>query len=151
MLYIHSLEYSLFEKRMGDNQTLKNDYPIAYKKVQNYKPPVKSREYSSFSEPFKVYIDYPEQIDNICLIMLVCRINCDFFDDIQNEKMALWKFNNWIEYGFEEFRYYPGTLNKGKGIINNRIIDYIMEMKYCQQHPLAQKSITMIKTIRDKY
>lgn len=151
VLYIHSIEYNLFKMRLNEESDLKNKYPIAFKRIKNYEQNITPKYYENFSNPFKVYIEYPEQLDDICLIMLLSNIDCVFFEDIQNDKVAFWKFNNWIEYGFEEFRYYPGTLNKGKGIINNRIIEHVLESDKCQYNSLVKNSIIMIKKIKEKY
>lgn len=151
ILYIHTVEFEFFQQMIKSNASLKNKYPDGYWKIQQIKPTLLSKTYSNYSEVFKAYVEYPEQVDNICLIMLTCKIDCKFFDDVQNDKIAQWKYNNWLDYGYEEFRHYPGTLNAGKGNINNRIIDYILKTKNCQDNPLANKSIEMIKSITEKH
>jgi hypothetical protein len=151
LLYVHSIEYKFLKYMMSENISLKGVYPNLYIKLQQIKPVLTAKEFPNFSKVFNDYIEYPEQVDNICLILLICEINCQVFDDITNDKIALWKYNNWINYGFEEFRYYPGTLNNGKKAINNRIINYIMNNKHCQGSPLVNKSFIMIKSTVEKY
>lgn len=151
VLYIHSLEYDFFKLMILENSALINFYPNAYKKIQEIKPTPIAITNSKFSEVFKAYIEFPEQVDDICMVMLVCKLNCATFNDVQNDKIALWKFTNWIDYGFEEFRYYPGTLNEWKGIINKRIINYILKSNNCVDHPLVSRSIALFNSMIEKY
>jgi len=150
LLYIHSLEYELLKDRIITNSN-EEEFPQGVKGFKNIHPNTIQKVVSDFAVPFKAYIEFPEQVDDICLIMLLSDIDCKYFQDIQQDKIALWKFNNWIEYGFEEFRYYPGTLEKGKGIINKRIVNYIIQNNSCKEYPLVKKSTEMIKNTIGKY
>jgi len=149
LLYIHFLEYELLKDRIITSSNLE-EFPQGVKGFKNIQPQTVHKDVSDFAVPFKAYIEFPEQVDDICLIMLLSDIDCKYFQDIQQDKIALWKFNNWIEYGFEEFRYYPGTLEKGEGIINNRIINYFMQNNSCKEYSLVKKSTEMIRNVIEK-
>jgi len=145
---IHSIEYRFFKDRMVKDSN-SNEFPKGFRYFINIQPNITQNIFVDFAVPFKAFIEFPEQVDDICLIMLLGDIECKYFQDIQQDKVALWKFNNWIEYGFEEFRYNPGTSHKVKGIINQRIINYILENKQCQDQTLVERSIKKIKDLTE--
>lgn len=105
--------------------------------------------YESYAELVNNYTEYPEQIDDIFLIFLVCNFEEKAWNDIMNNKIAYWKFNNWIDYGFIEFRYYMGTKNAAKGILNERIIEYIQKNE--TNHKLVKRSLDMFNTVQEKF
>lgn len=143
LLYIHLLEIDFFKKMLDENN-VKDKYPKAYSDFQKILPSKKSNITTSFTKIFNSYIEYPEQVDDICLIMLTCNLNCKAFEDIQKDKTSVWKYNNWLDYGFEEFRFFPGKTSKAKNIMNNRIIDYILKSEKCKDNNLVIKSKAML-------
>lgn len=149
--YIHSKGLNFFKEILVTSE-LHNVYPFAFKFIlESLNFNITLKKVNDFSEVFKSYIKYPEQVDDICLILLVCDFNCDFFKEIQSDKIANWKFNNWLEYGFEEFRIYPEKTIKGKREITERLISYILTNYKCMNQPLKQQSIEMIKRVSAKY
>jgi len=148
--YIHSLEFDFFREQLIRKIDLKIKYPETYSRLEQTNPEIANNYSNNFAEIFKSYIEYPEQVDDICLIMLICNIDCKYYDNIQNDKIASWKYNNWIEYGFEEFRYYPGTLLEEKRVLNNRMFDYIVKTSNCRDILLVDRSISMIEKVKQK-
>lgn len=149
--YMHILEYRLFKQQL-DIVLLNKGCSVSLKDFQKIgEASSESIDTTDFSIHFKSYIEYPEQVDNACLITLLSDVSCDYFSQIQDDKIALWQFNNWLDYGFEEFRYYPGVLKDGLGVINNRIIDYILELEHCPNQKLVHKSKAMFESIRSRY
>jgi hypothetical protein len=153
IIYIHFKELEFLKYKLNSDENLKLKYPYAYEYV------IKSIDINidlkkgmhNFPEIFNTYIKYPEQIDDICIIMLICDFDCMVFKTIQNDKISNWKFNNWLEYGFEEFRYFPSTQNQASNILTNRITKYIIENPKCINKPLVIKSIEMIQATMNKY
>jgi hypothetical protein len=142
--FIFSMEYKFLQKMLQENQLLKKEFPIGFQKLSKLKPSLIDSPPASFSNIFNSYIEFPEQVDNICLILLTANEDCRAFQEIENNRDANWKFSNWLEYGFDEFRFFPGTLDKAKGILNDRIINYILENPVCHDQPLVKRSVDMI-------
>jgi hypothetical protein len=144
---LQKMEYTFFIQKqrefLNDNS---KKIPLVYDTDMT-----KTEVVENFGKIFLDYIEYPDQVDAACLIILLCSKDCRLFTEIQNEKYALWNYNNWLEYGFEEFRYYPGMSKKGNQIINNRMIDYLLNNKHCFEQELVHKSIVMIKSVINKY
>ena len=148
--YMKIIEYLFFNEMQKNNPDNKY-FPRATKFVQESQIKLNVDKPSNFARVFIDYIEYPEQVDDACLIMLICNPDCDYFTEIQNNEVSLWLFNNWLQYGFEEFRYFPALSNRGKMVITNRIIDYIFDKKDCIDKELVQKSKEMIKSVTEIY
>lgn len=147
---IHSIEFKNFKKQIINNDSLQIKFPHAYMKISNYQIKYIPNKLD-YLNSFKNYIDYPEQVDDICIITLLYNSNSSTLDSILNDKIAFWRFSNWIDYGFEEFRYYPNLSNKGKEIITNRLILYIKKINKNNNHYLVQKSLESINSSIAKY
>src|SRR5690554_876959 len=149
--YMYLLEYRFFKQKLNE-VFFNKGCSVSLIDLQKFGEPLaESIDTTDFSVHFRAYIEYPEQVDNACIITLLSDVNCDCFSQIQDDKIALWQFNNWLDYGFEEFRYYPGVLKDGLGVINNRIIDYILELEHCPNQKLVHKSKAMFESIRSRY
>jgi hypothetical protein len=148
--YLKKIEYGYFDKMHKENP-YKTNYPKAVSFIDFSLVKINIEKITDFAEIFSDYIEYPEQVDDACLIMLVCDMDCNFFTKIQNDEIAFWEYSNWLEYGFEEFRYYPGLSTRANQIINDRIINYILNKKDCLDQELVQKSISMIKSVVEEH
>jgi hypothetical protein len=151
-LFIHNKEMGLLRKSLANLKSGETIYPKAYKIMNKLFEGHNSSDFNNYSEPFKAYIEYPEQVDDICLVTLITDSpNNQAWEDIQSDKIALIRFNNWIEYGFEEFRYYPGLSSKPKSILNTRIVNFIFNKRKDDKNPLVMKSLKMIHSVVTKY
>ena len=136
-----------FFSDMQNNNPDNQYYSRAVKFVQDNQLKIGIEKPVNFAQDFRRFIEYPEQVDDACLIMLICNIDCYYFIEIQNDEIALWRFNQWLEYGFEEFRYNYSLLDKSRRMITNRIIDYIVNKNDCEDKDLVRKSKKMIKSV----
>jgi hypothetical protein len=150
-LFVRIKEITFLRNRMLNDSSLVSLYPKAYQYLLSKIPTQNININKKFNEIFKICIDVPEKVDYMCLVSLICDFNESIFIDINNDKIALWKYNNWLEYGFAEFRYYPGILNKSKGIINQRIINYISEKYKESKNPLIIKTLGMFNEVKNQY
>lgn len=153
IIYVHLKELDFFETNLLSDKTYKTKYPFAFKYILNsleINIDVK-KGVSNFHKILNVYVKYPEQIDDICLISLICNFDCMVFNDIQNDDISNWKFNNWLKYGFDEFRYFPSTQDSANIILTNRISNHIVKSSKCKTEPLVIKSIKMIQAVMNKY
>jgi hypothetical protein len=150
-IYVHKKVFESFMDTIKSLKYFKNNYPKAYEYIIHINPFIKEITFNSFTDVFKAYIEYPEQVDDICVFTLLYKSDNKTYEGIEKDKVALWRFNTWIEYGFEEFRYYPGILNKAKGKINERIIEAIIRKQGINSNQLVKKSLEMIKNVEKKY
>lgn len=139
--YFHSVELSFFLKQC---QGLKSQYKSGYSLIEKSTPTFQTKDYADLAIPFYNYIHYPEDIDPACLVVLVC-FSEKALNHIAKDKKSFSRFNDWFEYGYDEFRDGMARNNIGKKKINNRLIDFI-ENKYSKSsQPLAVSSIAMLK------
>lgn len=153
IIYVHLKELSFFEANLLADKTFKTKYPSAFNYILNsldINMDVK-KGVSNFSEIFNVYVKYPEQVDDICLISLICNFDCTIFSDIRNDDISNWKYNNWLKYGFDEFRYFPSIQDSAHNVLTNRVSNFIIKNSSCKTDTLVIKSIKMIQTIMCKY
>ena len=148
--FFNAMEYNYFKKVLMQQNVYANIFPKGYRFLCNLNPPVKKSNIS-YLEAFKNYIKYPEQVDDVCLMTLIYKNKPEIYDSINEDNIAKWRINSWIEYGFEEFRYYPGILNKTKKILNDRIIDFITLEQQSNPHLLVKKILEMISLNEKKY
>lgn len=142
--YVHSKELALFMKQC---QSLKSQYRLGYDYLEKNIPVFRGKTYTDLSIPFYNYIRYPEDIDPASLIVLMCFPE-KAFDDITKNKKALSRFNDWIEYGYDEFREGMAKNNIGRKKVNNRIIDFIVNKHSESSQELVVSSITMLKKMK---
>jgi hypothetical protein len=149
-IYIHKLELNFFSQQSKKIISL-NSYPnsslLFDKMVENNK----SNNYEKFASQFPEYIESPEQVDDACLIALISDLPNTAWRGIESDKLAMYSFNNWINFGFEEFRFYPGTKSKPKEILNKRIVDYVLQKHAKSSEPLVIRAVRMIDTVKAKY
>lgn len=150
-LYFHQLEYDLLSGQISEDKDVKLSYPKALSLIQKLAPEKLSYDYKGFATHFQNYIEYPEQTDDACIIALVTNLPKTIWKEIESDKLALYRFNTWLEFGFEEFRYYPGLKSTIKSTINDRIISFIKEKYSVAHHPLIAKSLDMINSMEERY
>jgi hypothetical protein len=142
--YVHSVELNFFIKQC---QRLKPHYESGYSFIEKSIPTLNAKEYTDLSIPFYNYIHYPEDIDPASLIVLVCFPE-KALDDITKDKKSFSRFNDWIEYGYDEFRDGMARNNVAKEKINNRLIDFIVDRHSKSSQSLAVNSIAMLKKMK---
>jgi hypothetical protein len=148
-LFFHTHEARLFSSLLDSSTDLKKKYPLAFELV---KTSIKTKNTlkvpTDYSNLFLDYVEYPEDVDPACLVALMC-FEDKAFSDINSNKVSLSRFNEWLNYGFEEFRHYSGSKSKAKNEINNRLVDFIIEKhKSSRDSLLIDKSIKLLKTKR---
>jgi hypothetical protein len=141
--YMHSAEYSFFLQQC---HAFDSQYKRAVTFVKQSSSSFQMKTYADLSLPFNNYVHYPEDIDPASLIVLIC-LPEKALDDISKNKTSRVRFNNWIEYGYKEFRYGFTKNNVAKKKINDRMIDFIITKHSKSTHHLALASITMLKKI----
>lgn len=142
--YIHSVELIFFIEQC---QSLKSQFKSGYSFIEKSTPAFQAKDYTDLSIPFYHYIHYPEDIDPASLIVLVCFPE-KALSDITKNKKSYSRFNDWIEYGYDEFRDGMAENNIGKKKINNRLIDFIVNKHSDSTQPLAVNSIAMLKKMK---
>lgn len=148
--FIHFIEFENFKHEILINDTLKKLYPDSFSKILNLKIDFYPRNIE-YLNAFKNYIEYPEQVDDICIITLLYKSDNATLDSIMNDKIAFWRFLSWLEYGFEEFRYYPSINVKSKSIITDRLIFKIKSKNQDSDHEIVRKTFEMINSMLIKY
>lgn len=101
----------------------------------------KEQIFLDYSEPFIGYVKYPDQIDDICLFTLINGDDGEVFRKLLRNENVSYIFNNWLKYGFIEFRGFSKE-DTPKNEITDRIINSL-NSKY-----KSSKQITIIKTLK---
>ncbi|GCC53323.1 hypothetical protein SanaruYs_35660 [Chryseotalea sanaruensis] len=149
--YFHTFEYVFFLNQISTIKNYKIIYPKSLLIIENLQPLKRDYTFKNYSFPFQNYIEYPEQVDDACIISLITDLPSTVWSDIERDKLALYRFNAWLEFGFEEFRYYPGTKSKVKSTLNKRIVDYISSKHKNSSMPLIVKALKSINHTVEKY
>lgn len=142
--YLHSIELNFF---LNQCEQIGNKYKSEHSFLKKYIPQYQTKNLPNVAESFYNFIQYPEDIDPACLIILICFPE-SALNDIARDAKYLKQFNNWIEYGYDEFRDGFSQRNPAKRKINNRLIDFIIDKYSNSSHSLAQESISMLKGMR---
>ena len=150
-IYFHTLEYDFLRKQVLALENVKQLYPQSISLIEKMVPSGKTFTFTNFSAPFQDYIEYPEQTDDACIITLISHLPRKVWNEIQSDELALYRFNTWLEFGFEEFRYYPGIKSAVKSKINSRIVIFINEKNKGNTEPLVIKSLKTINSVVEKY
>lgn len=150
-VYFHTLEYHFLQKQVLALENVRHLYPQSLSLIEKMAPSEKKFDFEKFSIPFENYIEYPEQTDDACLILLVSGVPDEVWSDIQSNELAMYRFNSWLEFGFEEFRYYPGTKSVPKSRINSRIVHFINERYDQNTNPFIVKSLKAINSVVERY
>jgi hypothetical protein len=106
---------------------------------------------SEYTRLFKAYIEYPEMVDNAFIILLLISTNENLWVSIEQDKTLHFHFNNWIRYGFEEFRYFPGTKSQAQEVLNTRIVSFLRQKYINSKNPMIIRALEMFRTVEDKY
>ncbi|MEQ8880634.1 MAG: hypothetical protein RLQ12_13420 [Cyclobacteriaceae bacterium] len=149
--YIHSLSLKFLISRFRLNQEIALSFPLAFQKVIMKDSILINQPNKEFHEIYKSYIKYPEQVDAITIITLLEVENCEIYNSIENDELALYYFNSWLEYGFDEFRYYPDSENPSKKLINDRIVNWVTEHSNCPENNLVHKAKIMMRETIESY
>jgi hypothetical protein len=150
-IYFHMLEYDFLRKQILSVENVKELYPKSTYLVDKMRPSVRTFTFNSFAVAFQNYIEYPEQTDDACIISLVSELPKQIWSEIEADKLANYRFNTWLEFGFEEFRYYPGTKSVAKSTINNRIVSFVNARHNGSSTPLVVKSLKMMRSVVERY
>jgi len=149
--YVHSIELGFLLSQFAADISLKSAFPVAVKMALQKEVFIREKSDDDFSVIYKEYIQYPEQVDDISLITLLTSKDCRLYENIAGDKMAMYNFNNWLEYGFDEFRYYPDSKDSINLEINNKLVDWIMTNAKCPDNPLVRRSKKMLKEVVGSY
>ena len=150
--YIHSLELRFLLSRFKEDSLIKKEeFPKAMEKLLSIDSLVQVRPNKDFSKIYREYIQYPEQVDNVTIITLLAAENCSYYESISSDKLAMYNFNNWLQHGFNEFRYYPDSKDPIKKRINDRIVSWIIQNKKCTDNPLIIRAKEMMKETVNSY
>jgi hypothetical protein len=149
--YIHSLSLDFLVSKIKEDDSLIKAFPDATEKIIRKESYIIRKPEKSFSEIYKSYIKYPEQVDDATLIILLTANDCQIYESIASDEVALYNFNNWIEYGFDEFRYYPDSENPISKRINDKLANWVIEKANCSDNVLVIKAKAMLKETMDSY
>ncbi len=125
-------------------------YPKAYTFVMNLKKtiPIINENFGDYVQPFVKSIKYPDQVDPICNFYLVYYNEEKPFDEILKNNEALYYFNQWLKYGFIEFRGYSQKTTP-QNEISDRIMLRIKINHQNQKNELLKSTLTIIKKLQD--
>ena len=125
-------------------------YPKAYQFVIGLKKNMPSLKttFKEYVEPFLKRIEYPEDVDDACISYLIFYKEEKPFDDILKNKDATYCFNQWLKYGFKEFRGYS-LENTPQNKISNRIIQRIRENHANPKNELLKRTLKMFDELQN--
>ena len=151
--YVNSLDFCFLFSKFKSDSSISDTFPKAFELISSLREKVviETQPIQNFASIYKEYIEYPEQMDDITIITLLTANDCKFFEEIQADQIAMYNFNNWLEYGFDEFRYYPDFENPVRLEINNRLTAYLSKNVKCTDNVLVQESLKMIDRVVASY
>ncbi|WP_138765875.1 hypothetical protein [Pedobacter xixiisoli] len=125
-------------------------YPAAYQFIISLKKnmPSLKTSFKDYVELFLKRIEYPEDVDDACISYLILYKEEKPFDDILKNKSALYRFNQWLRYGFKEFRGYS-LENTPQNEISNRIIQRIRENHANPKNELLKRTLKMFDELQN--
>jgi hypothetical protein len=150
-LYFHQLELRIMLENVDKLNDVDEKYQKSLAVIREFYSDSHANKAEFSSSIFRNFIEYPEQVDDACLILLLSNTKDIQWSALEQDKGAMIRFANWINYGFEEFRYYPSTLRSNKLIITNRIIADVCARNRESKNPLVIRSLRMIETVVGRY
>lgn len=150
-LYFHQLELRIMLENIDKLKDIDKKYQKSFAVIREFYSDSLSNKAEFSSSIFRNFIEYPEQVDDACLILLLSNTKHSQWSALEQDKGAMIRFDNWVKYGFEEFRYYPSTLRSTKLIITNRIVADVRTRNRGSENPLVIKSLRMIDQVVGRY
>ncbi|MDR1225471.1 MAG: hypothetical protein LBK47_01050 [Prevotellaceae bacterium] len=142
--FLRKLEYALFQKQAESYFVATS---LLYNTLDVSKVQMTDQQYI---QDFLNLIEYPDEVDHACVVLLLCVEKCEIFNVIAEDKAANRQFKKWFDYGFEEFRYYPGLSNSATIKINNRIIKHLKDRQTCQ-NKVVKEAFAMMEKVQKQY
>ncbi|WKK76867.2 hypothetical protein QYS49_06300 [Marivirga salinae] len=141
--YMNYRQFKDLKVRILKEEDFSKKFPHSYEYFKNLEipefPKPKVENYAIF---IKQNLTFPEDIDYLFLYTYLYENDKENWNEIYRNSVVKYNYDNWLEYGYSEFRDSPNNL--GKQIINKRIIKQIITENKNANNELVKKGLNML-------